>query len=276
MHEMTVSDIKNLIVNLPGRPPAMLSKDLAGVYEVTTSALNQAVKRNEDRFPDDFMFQTTNKESDILRSHSVMSQKAQTATPYLFTQMGANQLCSVLHSDIAVKRSIQIMRAFTEMEQGKVEKPKELSRIEMARKLLESEIDREEAEQARLAMEKKVGTLSIKIEADKPKVLFAESVTAAKADILVGELAKLLKQNGFEIGQNRLFERLRIEGYLMKVGESKNLPTQRSMAMGLFRIKKTTINNPDGSIRVTRTTKVTGKGAIYFINKYLGNKKVAA
>lgn len=107
----------------------------------------------------------------------------------------------------------------------------------------------------------------------KPKALFADAVETSKSSVLVGELSKILKQNGIEIGQNRLFNWLRSNGFLIKKrGESYNLPTQRSMDLQLFEIKKRTINNPDGSIRTTRTSKVTGKGQIYFINKFLERK----
>lgn len=112
--------------------------------------------------------------------------------------------------------------------------------------------------------------LEQKIEADKPKVIFADSVSAAQTSILVGDLAKLIKQNGINIGQNRLFEWLRDNGYLIKGGSSKNMPTQKAADMGLFEVKESTVNNPDGSVRVTKTTKVTGKGQVYFINKFLG------
>ena len=112
--------------------------------------------------------------------------------------------------------------------------------------------------------------LSEQIEADKPKVIFADSVSAAKSSIRVGDLAKLLKQNGINIGQNRLFEWLRQKGYLIKGGSSKNMPTQKAAEMGLFEVKVSTVNNPDGSIRETKTTKVTGKGQVYFVNKFLG------
>ena len=117
-------------------------------------------------------------------------------------------------------------------------------------------------------------TLEEKVQQDKPKVLFAECVEASKTSILVGDLAKLLKQNGVEIGQKRLFAWLRDNGYLMRGNSgSYNLPTQRSMEMGLFEVKEHVINNPDGSIRVTKTPKVTGKGQRYFVNKFLGNKE---
>lgn len=116
----------------------------------------------------------------------------------------------------------------------------------------------------------KTATLSAKVKMDAPKVLFAQAVETAKTSILIGDLAKLLKQNGVETGQKRLFEQLRQEGFLMKGGTSHNMPTQRSMEMGLFEVKESTVNNPDGSVRINRTTKVTGKGQTYFINKYLG------
>ena len=112
--------------------------------------------------------------------------------------------------------------------------------------------------------------LSEQIEADKPKVIFADSVSAAKSSILIGDLAKLLKQNGVNIGQNRLFEWLRQNGYLIKDGTSKNMPTQRAADMKLFEVKVRTVNNPDGSIRETKTTVVTGKGQVYFVNKFIG------
>ncbi|MCY9434194.1 phage antirepressor [Bacillus haynesii] len=114
---------------------------------------------------------------------------------------------------------------------------------------------------------------SKQIETMKPKALFADAVEASESSVLVGELAKILQQNGVKIGQNRLFKWLRENGYLIrKKGESLNLPTQRSMDMGLFEIKKRTINNPDGSVRTTRTPKVTGKGQIYFVNKFINSE----
>ncbi|MFN3092161.1 phage antirepressor [Bacillus pumilus] len=111
------------------------------------------------------------------------------------------------------------------------------------------------------------------IEAMKPKALFADAVETSESSVLVGELAKLLQQNNVQIGPNKLFEWLRENGYLIrKKGESYNLPTQRSMDMGLFEIKKRAVNNPDGSVRTTRTPKVTGKGQVYFINKFLASE----
>ena len=103
----------------------------------------------------------------------------------------------------------------------------------------------------------------------KPKALFADAVSASDESILIGQLAKLIRQNGYEIGQNRLFEWMRESGYLIKSGSRRNQPTQRAMDMGLFEVKERTISNPDGSTRITLTTKVTGKGQVYFVNKFL-------
>lgn len=114
-----------------------------------------------------------------------------------------------------------------------------------------------------------------KIEADKPKVLFAEAVETAKSSILVGELAKLIKQNGIDIGQQRLFNFMRENGYLIKQkGSAYNMPTQKSMNLGLFEIKERTINHSD-HVEIVKTPKVTGKGQIYFINMFAKNKMTA-
>ncbi|BBA51697.1 putative phage antirepressor [Fusobacterium varium] len=115
----------------------------------------------------------------------------------------------------------------------------------------------------------KVIILEEKIEQDKPKVIFAEAVEASKTSILIGELAKLLKQNGHNIGQKRLFSWLREQGFLIKrEGSEYNMPTQKSMDLGLFEIKETAITHSDGHITVNKTPKVTGKGQIYFMNKF--------
>lgn len=110
-----------------------------------------------------------------------------------------------------------------------------------------------------------------KISEMRPKEIFADAVATSHTSILIGDLAKLLKQNGVDIGQKRLFAWMRDNGYLIKrQGSDWNMPTQHSMEMGLFEVKESTVNNPDGSVRINRTTKVTGKGQQYFINKFLG------
>lgn len=103
----------------------------------------------------------------------------------------------------------------------------------------------------------------------RPKEIFADAVKASDSSILIGDLAKILRQNGVDTSQKRLFEQLRNEGYLMKTGSSRNMPKQKYVENGFFQIKETVISNPDGSVRMTKTTKVTGKGQQHFLNKYL-------
>ena len=117
---------------------------------------------------------------------------------------------------------------------------------------------------------KKIKILENKVKEDKPKVIFADAVATSQSSILIGDLAKLIKQNGVDTGQKRLFEWMRENEFLIKQkGESYNMPTQKSMNLGLFEIKERTVLNPDGSIRISKTPKVTGKGQQYFINVFL-------
>lgn len=126
---------------------------------------------------------------------------------------------------------------------------------------------------ALLMADQKVHKLEAQIEADKPKVLFADAVSASHTSILVGELAKLISQNGYKIGANRLFSWMRENGYLIKrKGSDWNMPTQRSMDLKLFEIKETNVQHADGHITVNKTPKVTGKGQQYFINKFLNQE----
>lgn len=125
-----------------------------------------------------------------------------------------------------------------------------------------------EALRALATSEEEKQKLQLKIETDKPLVHFAEALQISEDAILIGEFAKVLKQNGVNIGQNRLFQLLREEGYLIKSGEQYNMPTQRSMDMKLFEIKVGSRNSSDGTIKITRTPKITGKGQIYFMNKF--------
>lgn len=111
------------------------------------------------------------------------------------------------------------------------------------------------------------------IEEQRPKALFADAVSASKTSILIGALAKLIRQNGADVGQKRLFEWLRKKGYLIKSGNDKNMPTQRSMERGLFEVKEGSYVDGDGVNRITRTTKVTGKGQLYFVNKFLSSMR---
>lgn len=122
--------------------------------------------------------------------------------------------------------------------------------------------------------DRKIIDLQERVQLDKPKVIFADAVAASHTSILVGDLAKLLYQNGIKTGGNRLFGWMRENGYLIKrKGTDYNMPTQRSAEMKLFEVKETTINNPDGSIKISKTPKVTGKGQQYFINLFMKNKE---
>jgi len=115
--------------------------------------------------------------------------------------------------------------------------------------------------------------LQLQAAADKPKVIFADAVSVSQGAILIGELAKILKGNGIDIGQNRLFERLRQDGFLIKrKGTDYNAPTQKAMELGLFKVKETAITHSDGHVTISKTTKVTGKGQQYFVNYFLGHK----
>lgn len=119
--------------------------------------------------------------------------------------------------------------------------------------------------------DRKIKALEEENAVNRPKVLFADSVAASKTSILVGELAKLLKQNGVDTGQNRLFDWMRNNGYLIRrAGTDYNMPTQRPMEMGLFEIKETSVTHADGHVTVNKTPKVTGKGQQFFINEFLG------
>lgn len=111
-----------------------------------------------------------------------------------------------------------------------------------------------------------------KIEQDRPKTIFADAVSASHTSIIIGDLAKLICQNGYQIGQKRLFQWMRDNGYLMVSGSSRNMPKQKYVEQGLFEIKESNVQNPDGSVRITRTTKVSGKGQLYFVNKFLGQE----
>ena len=133
----------------------------------------------------------------------------------------------------------------------------------------ETMTDSELIAKALLVAQRKIEERDKRIEQMRPKEIFADAVSASKSTILIGELAKILKANGLDTGQNRLFELLRRDGYLInRKGTDYNMPTQKSMDLGLMMIKESVINQPDGSIRVNKTPKITGKGQQYFINRY--------
>lgn len=143
----------------------------------------------------------------------------------------------------------------------------------------ESLSDEELLERAVLVAQKKIAERDRiieqqrqRIEQDRPKTIFADAVSTSHTSILIGDLAKLICQNGVQIGQKRLFEWLRQNNYLIKSGSSRNMPLQRYVEQGLFEVKESSMQNPDGSVRITRTTKITGKGQVYFVNKFIGKE----
>lgn len=179
---------------------------------------------------------------------------------YLMNRDGFTLLAMGFTGKAALEWKLKYIAAFNEMEKKLTEKP-QLTRSQLlATALIAAHEELEEKDK--------------QIETMKPKALFADAVSASKKSILVGELAKLLSQNGINIGQNRLFDWMRKNGYLIKDPKRSdyNLPTQRSMEMGLFEIKETTIQHSD-HISINRTPKISGRGQVYFVNLFLKAKK---
>lgn len=180
---------------------------------------------------------------------------------YLMNRDGFSLLVMGFTGKEAMEWKIKYIEAFNAMEK-KLSKPQLTLMEQMAQGLLA-------AQQLLAEKSKQVEHLTTTIEEQKPKVLFADAVSASKTSILIGDLAKLIRQNGVEVGQKRLFEWLRNNGWLMKSGNSKNMPTQRGMEMKLFEVKEGSYVDSNGVNVVTKTTKVTGKGQQYFVNIFL-------
>lgn len=201
----------------------------------------------------------------ILRSHFIsatyVNEQNKEQPMYIMNRDGFTLLAMGFTGKKALEFKLQYIEAFNKME------------AELTKKFT---LPQSFSEALRLAAEQAetIEKQQLEIEAQKPKVLFADAVEMSENSCLVGELAKILKQNGIEVGQNRLFTWMRENGYLCTRGELYNQPSQQAMELGLFELIKRTINNPDGSVRTTCTTKVTGKGQIYFVEKFL-TKKIA-
>lgn len=164
----------------------------------------------------------------------------------------AKQICMIQRTD----KGKQYRQYFLDLEKAWNTPEQVMAR---ALKIANNEIDKLKADNRVLIAD---------AERMKPKEIFADAVSSSKDSCLIGDLAKIICQNGHKIRQKRLFEWMRTNGYLIKGGSSKNMPTQKAMELKLFEVKETTITNPDGSIRITKTTKVTGKGQVYFVNKF--------
>lgn len=194
----------------------------------------------------------------------VNEQNGQEYKEYLMNRDGFSLLVMGFTGKEAMAWKIKYINAFNEMER-KLTKPQLTLAEQMAQGLIA-------ARQLLEEKSKQVEHLTTTIESQKPKVLFADAVSASKTSILIGDLAKLIRQNGVEVGQKRLFEWLRQNGWLMKSGNSKNMPTQRGMEMKLFEVKEGSYVDSNGVNVVTKTTKVTGKGQQYFVNVFLNGK----
>jgi len=183
-------------------------------------------------------------------------QKGEMRKEYLLTRDGFSLLVMGFTGERALQWKLKYIEAFNQMENT-------------IKKVLPNNY--KEALQQLIASEEEKEKLQLTIKENEHKVIFADTVATSNTSILIGDLAKLIKQKGYNIGQNRLFQWLRDNEYLIKNGERKNMPTQTAMEQKLFEVKERTVVNPDGSNRITRTTKVTGKGQIYFINKFIKN-----
>ncbi|HBG1959208.1 TPA: phage antirepressor KilAC domain-containing protein [Clostridioides difficile] len=208
---------------------------------------------------------------DYFIKSTYLDSKNESRPCYNVTKLGCDFLANKFTGEKGIIFTAKYVRRFNEMERVlKEQQPKLPTTYKEALQQLLIEV--EEKEQLQLENQEKDRVIQLQ----QPKVLFADAVSASNNSILVGELAKLIKQNGVDIGQNRLFAWMRENGYLIKrKGEDYNIPTQKSMNLGIMEVKKRVINNPDGSTKVTRTVKITGKGQVYFVNKFKSSKQLS-
>ncbi|WP_289141560.1 phage antirepressor KilAC domain-containing protein [uncultured Brevibacillus sp.] len=249
---------------------SMLAKHIAEMHGKELSAVNRAINMNRNKFKDgiDVIDIQGNGFVMHLMQNGILTQNSvnRAENIYVLSERGYAKLLKIFDDELAWDKYEDILDGYFRMRD---EITQELNIPTDPQKFIALALV--EANKLLEAKDIHIEKLEQKVEQDKPKVIFAESLQTSEDTILVGDLAKILKQNGVNIGPNRLFERLRQEGYLIKAkGDRWNSPTQRAMEMGLFEVKTTSITVPDGSVRVRRTTKVTGKGQVYFINKFKG------
>ena len=241
---------------------------LAKIYEVSETRIKQNFNNNEKHFEmEKHYFLLKGEELQEFKNLVENFDLVDKRTPqlYLWTRRGASRHSKMLGTDKAWEQ-------FDELEENYYNpQRKPLSRIELlSLAVIEAKKELEEKDKLIEQKDKRIDEM-------KPKEIFADAVSVSNTLILIGELAKIIKQNGIEIGQNRLFDWLRNKGYLInRKGTDYNMPTQKSMELELFEIKERTINNPDGSVRITKTVLVTGKGQQYFINKFLNKGERSA
>lgn len=242
----------------------LTTEQLARVYGCEPSHITKNFNNNKEHFEEGKHFYKLT--GDVLKDFKSYIQNLDLPLNkfapqlYLWTRRGASRHSKMLGTDKA-------WEMFDALEENYFNpRPKQLTPAEqMAQGLL--------AAQKLLAdKEQRIQFLESETERMRPMEVFANATAASDTSILVGELAKLIKQNGVDMGQNRLFKWMRENGYLIKSGAQRNMPTQKSMNLGLFEIKERNVANPDGSVMIVRTPKVTGKGQIYFVNLFLKNK----
>lgn len=243
-----MNDLININYDGSDRPTVM-GRELHKALEIKTPYKKWFDRMCEYGFSENSDFVTMDK--NVHRADG--TEMPQTQCDHQITIDMAKEICMIQRSDIGRK----CRQYFISVEEA-WNKPEAV--MARALQMANRKIDSIKADNERLALQ---------LKNNEPFVLFAKAVETSQTSILIGDLAKLIKQNGIDIGQKRLFAWLRDNGYLIKSGSSTNMPTQRSMDMKLFEVKERSISNPDGSVRVTKTTKVTGKGQTYFINIFL-------
>ena len=244
---------KLININYDSDRPTVLGRELHEKLRIKTVYPNWFNRMCEYGFEDGKDYMTVSK--NVIRADGTKMPQMQ-AEHQLTVDM-AKQICMIQRTDIGR----QFREYFIAVEE-QWNSPDAI--MQRALTIANARVEKLRGENAKLLAQ---------AEEDKPKVLFADAVSASETDILVGELAKLLRQNGVDIGQNRLFGWLRKNGYLGNRGSHYNIPTQRAMDMGPFRIKETTVVHSDGHTSINRTAKVSGKGQQYFVNLFLNGQK---
>ena len=235
----------------------LTTEQLAQAYECEPNNIKKNFNSNKEHFEEGRHYYKV--EGDALNELRVTFSDLQispkTRCLYLWTRRGVSRHSKMLGTD----RAWEVFDALEESYFNP--RPKALTPAE-------------QMAQGLLAAQKLLAEKDKRIEEMRPKEIFADAVSVSKTDILIGDLAKLIKQNGHDIGQKRLFAWLREKGYLIKrKGLDWNMPTQKAMEMKLFRVKETVVTHSDGHTTVSKTTKVTGKGQVYFVNKFLTTSK---
>lgn len=234
----------------------LTTEQLAQAYECEPNNIKKNFNSNKEHFEEGRHYYKVEGDAlnDLRVTFSDLQISPKTRCLYLWTRRGASRHSKMLGTDRA-------WEMFDALEESYFNpRPKALTPAE-------------QMAQGILAAQKLLAEKDKRIEEMRPKEIFADAVSVSKTDILIGDLAKLIKQNGHDIGQKRLFEWLREKGYLIKrKGLDWNMPTQRAMEMKLFRVKETVVTHSDGHTTVNKTPKVTGKGQVYFVNKFLRDK----